>query len=47
MENMVSYENDLLKMQISQNSKKIDEYLKELKQVAIKLSNDLVETAVA
>lgn len=47
MDNLRLNDTDFLQKQISQNSKKIDEYLKELKQVAIKMSNELFEKAVA
>jgi hypothetical protein len=41
MDKILLYDTLLLKSQISENSKKIDQYLKELKELEIRLSNGL------
>ena len=47
MDTIFLNKNDLLKAQINENSKKIDQYLKELKELEIKVLSDLPQKAVA
>ncbi len=41
MTNIISFEQQLLKSQIAENSRQIDEWLKELREVAIRLENEV------
>lgn len=47
MENIIFCDSDLLQKQISENSKKLDEALKELREVANRLSEGLKKKAAA
>lgn len=47
MEKAYLFDNDFLEAQIAENSRRIDQYLKELKELEIRLSGNTTEEAAA